>query len=531
MSPFLDSSDEIAMRSDDVLQQAARMTLSAFVDLAVQSMHIAQSVVHTIYADIQTHPREYVISFFISFLIIGTAAFLVDLSDEMFDRPLRVDWEEKSCSKVEETSVGVDDDSDEDVEQQEQNVDGNVREDREDRVGQVRNSLKNRERILTPHQVYEQVRSRLTKNSIVGRQQTASCHELWQLERSNRSPPESRVSLRLGNGALHRCYSCGQITNRVNAVYVLCCQKCGEQFSTLRTLSRNLGGKVALVIGGRTKLGHQVALKLLEAGATVVVTTRFVQSAQHLFENYPHFASFAKRLFILPLDLKDVARGAGETLDAVREAIEFGLRGAGAVGGRLDILVNCAAQTIAVREQQSSEQRDSAESKNRYGDALFVDSQHANSWALGYEQVGDDELRDVIDVNAIAIDIVIKRMLPLLKRASGSSCYVVNVHAREGLQRVNKSASHYHTNMAKAALHMLTRMLIEQNLTTEEGKPFRIHGVCPGWFSVDEYYENGAPLPFAPLDEIDAASRVCYPIFAQLPSERRTRRHFTRFAT
>lgn len=429
------------------------------------------------------------------------------------------------------------------------------------------------DQILTPHQVYEQVKSRLTKNSVVGRQQTASCHELWQLERSNRGSSSVSTSsssssdentpfwekdyirqvsntLSLAAGCVFRCYACAKLVRAVHRIYPLCCSECGEQFRSMRTLRRNLGGKVALVVGGRTKLGHQVAMKLLEAGATVVITTRFVDSAQQLFAGYPHYSTFAQRLVIMPLDLKAVARGdhngggddepKASELDKLRCRIETEFQ-------RLDILVNCAAQTIAAREQQTVEQRRAATSKNRYGDALFVDAHHANSWALGYEQVDDDELRDVIDVNAIAIDIVTKRMLPLLKRAKSAPPYIVNVHAREGLQSASKSAAHYHTNMAKAALHMLTRMLIEQNLLTDgdndgrEGRGgrggrgdrhlFRVHGVCPGWFSVDEYYENGAPLPFAPLDEIDAASRVCYPIFAQLPSERRTRRHFTRFAT
>jgi hypothetical protein len=83
--------------------------------------------------------------------------------------------------------------------------------------------------------------------------------------------------------------------------------------------------------------------------------------------------------------------------------------------------------------------------------------------------------------------------------------------------------------MAKAAECMLTKCLISYKLTTEDEKLFSIHGVDPGWFSVDEYYQYSAPWVAPPLDEIDGAARIVFPIFKNCASSRKTRRHFHTF--
>lgn len=46
-----------------------------------------------------------------------------------------------------------------------------------------------------------------------------------------------------------------------------------------RSQTANLTGKVALVTGGRIKIGFEIALQLLRAGARVIVTTRFPRDA------------------------------------------------------------------------------------------------------------------------------------------------------------------------------------------------------------------------------------------------------------
>lgn len=371
-------------------------------------------------------------------------------------------------------------------------------------------------------EVYKYAKTKVTENSIVGRHKKKSCHALMQHDKSNRNIEEKGIAL--PDDFSTRCYGCGKQTKTIHNVYIYCCYDCGHQFQTMRHFKSNLGHRVALVVGGRTKLGHQVAMKLLEAGASVFVTTRFAESALALFKGYPHYAKFRNRLFIFaPLDLNVTGGLENGAAAKLYQTIDEQF-------GRLDILVNCAAQTIRCRDHQTEEDRETSEQKNRYGDALFVDSHHSNSWSLKFEQVSEEELREVMTVNAISIAVLTKTLLPLLRKST-TSPFIVNVHAREGLMNVCKGSGHYHTNMAKSALHMLTRMLIENNLTTEQGNRFNVHGVCPGWFSTDEYYENGCPFPCAPVDEIDAAARICHVIFENLRSHRQTRRHFTQFAT
>ena len=103
--------------------------------------------------------------------------------------------------------------------------------------------------------------------------------------------------------------------------------------------SHDLSDHTALVVGARTKLGHQVVLKLLAAGATVVGTTRFPADALHLFRQYREWPEWEGRLHFYPrsldLDTPHIQRDAA----ALAAHIE-------GLAGRLDVLVICAAQTI-----------------------------------------------------------------------------------------------------------------------------------------------------------------------------------------
>lgn len=74
------------------------------------------------------------------------------------------------------------------------------------------------------------------------------------------------------------CYGCDHYTHIFHANYVFSCVECGTKFENYRHFSQDLTGHVCIVTGARTKLGHQVVLKLLRAGATVG-TTRYPQKA------------------------------------------------------------------------------------------------------------------------------------------------------------------------------------------------------------------------------------------------------------
>jgi NAD(P)-dependent dehydrogenase (short-subunit alcohol dehydrogenase family) len=275
-------------------------------------------------------------------------------------------------------------------------------------------------------------------------------------------------------------------------------------------MSRDLSGRTALVTGGRTKLGHQIVLKLLRAHCTVVATTRHPEKALDIFRQYPDFDQF--KLFVRPLDL-DVP-DLKEKLSELATFLAFKF-------DHLDILVNCAAQTIRCREklieQPSSDDLDTAQ--NRYGDTANVPETYKNSWGMTLEDMTQQEMEEVYRINAVAPVLLIQACLELLKRSSEP--YVINVHAREGIFGGFKTHKHMHTNMAKAALAMATR-----TLWADKRSKLRIHGCDPGWISVDEYYEEGAPWIVPPLDERDGAARILFPVWRRYRGHWKTRKHY-----
>lgn len=71
-----------------------------------------------------------------------------------------------------------------------------------------------------------------------------------------------------------RCYLCGKKENIVHWFYHSLCRNCGNAAYTKRNMMADMTNKYAIVIGGRLKLGYQVALKLLRCGANVAITSR-----------------------------------------------------------------------------------------------------------------------------------------------------------------------------------------------------------------------------------------------------------------
>lgn len=305
----------------------------------------------------------------------------------------------------------------------------------------------------------------------------------------------------------------------VHGDYVYSCKTCGKIFQKNRFLSRDLKNQVAIVTGARTKLGHQICLKLLLAGATVFGTTRFPEKAIELFSQYKHYANWKDRLFLysLDLDLPDMEK----EFEKFRENVQFRF-------DKVDILVNCAAQTIRHREKMSEAERTQSGEHNRYGDSKFVEKGAVNSWNMTLTDLFQKEMEELFRVNSIAPVLITKVFLPLLKQSERA--YIINVHAKEGLFNAHKTSRHMHTNMAKSALSMFTRVLVESRYESEKtGKKFAIHGCDPGWISVDEYELDGSHWITPPLDEVGGAARILYPLWLERSSNPKTRRHFEKF--
>ncbi|KAF7785843.1 hypothetical protein PRUB_a0237 [Pseudoalteromonas rubra] len=354
-------------------------------------------------------------------------------------------------------------------------------------------------------------------NNSISRQLQNTCHHLDELERCVKPDIENRFRLPSKKHFM-RCYQCHKLVRNPHPTYLFCCHKCGELNQKFRHYGRSLAGLNALVTGGRTKLGHQIALKLLRANCkNVVVTTRNIESAKEIFSGYEDYFHWKDNLKLVELDLDSL--NLDERLNnLVNELVSL---------QSLDILVNCAAQTIRARDKSHLYgEVSSVEQTNRYGDPKFVDHSFTNSWHVRLADFLQQEAEECYRINAVAPTLLIQKMLPLLSKSLVSP-YIINVHAREGLFKTKKEDLHLQTNMAKSALHMLTKCLARKSdLVTESGVRFSVHGCDPGWFSVDEYYESESPWVVAPLDEIDGAARILFPLFAELPGCSPTRRHF-----
>ena len=355
----------------------------------------------------------------------------------------------------------------------------------------------------------------INSNTIISRQLSESCVKLYEFDKST---PLNTVGIKLKSNECFKCYGCQKTFRKTHPVYVFSCMECGTISQKFRHFSRPLFGKIAFVSGTRTKLGHQITLKLLRAGCIVIGSTRYPSNALELYKLYSDYDEFKSRLYVYPngldLDSKDLKIILLDLVKYIDEKF-----------GKLDILINCAAQTIRTREKNRSTLILSESESNRYGDSKYVAEININSWQMTLNDLIQSEMEEVYRINAIAPCMIVQSLKPLMEKATESP-YIINVHAREGLMNVKKSKFHMHLNMAKSGLAMLTKCLISSKLTTSNGHRFRIHGTDPGWISVDEYYESNCPWKVPPLDEIDGAARILYPLFANLDTCSKTRRHF-----
>ena len=370
------------------------------------------------------------------------------------------------------------------------------------------------------------------------------------------------------------CYVCKQPFSKVHRYYDSMCEPCGDFNYAKREQSADLTGQYALITGARVKIGYQAALKLLRAGAHVIVTTRFPIDAADRYSQEPDFSSYRERLQIHGLDLRHTP------------SVELFTRFLSERLPRLDYLLNNACQTVrrpagffqhllaregesiaalpaelrsvlaghdqlrnllaGSRTQSSSALMSGPEhargeglvhsaalSQRRYldedylgGETLFpenrfdedrqqVDLRDMNSWRLRMHEVETPELLEVQLVNAIAPYILNARLKPLLVRTDGAHKHIVNVSAIEGqFYRATKTDKHAHTNMAKAALNMMTRTSAPDFV--KDG--IHMNAVDTGWITDEDPAVHAARKAEAgfspPLDIIDGAARIVDPIFA-----------------
>src|SRR3984957_10347866 len=130
------------------------------------------------------------------------------------------------------------------------------------------------------------------------------------------------------------CYVCKQPFAKVHRYYDSLCDACGDFNYAKRGQTADLDGHYALVTGARVKIGFQASLKLLRAGAHVIVTTRFPVDAAGRYAKEPDFPAFRERLQIHGIDLRHTP------------SVEIFARFLVERLPRLDYILNNACQTV-----------------------------------------------------------------------------------------------------------------------------------------------------------------------------------------
>ena len=149
-------------------------------------------------------------------------------------------------------------------------------------------------------------------------------------------------------------------------------------------------------------------------------------------------------------------------------------------------------------------------------DLQQVDLRDRNSWRLMLDEVPSVELLEVQLVNAVAPFLLNARLKALMLRTPERDKHIVNVSAVEGqFYRRFKTTRHPHTNMAKAALNMMTRT----SAADYHAGGIHMNAVDTGWVTDEDPVQIAARKVeehrfHPPLDIVDGAARIVDPIIA-----------------
>jgi NAD(P)-dependent dehydrogenase (short-subunit alcohol dehydrogenase family) len=352
---------------------------------------------------------------------------------------------------------------------------------------------------------------------------------------------------------LQHCYICKEKYTEIHHFYDQMCPSCAEVNFRKRTELADLRGRVALLTGGRVKIGYQAGLKLLRSGAHLIVTTRFPRDCASRYAHEADFGEWGHRLEVFGLDLRHTP------------GVEAFCRRLLRTRPRLDFIINNACQTVRrppafyahMMEGETTALKDMPEDTRKLigefetsdvaglvpaprlsqvpllvedlvaqgdlfpegrldSDLQQVDLRGRNSWRLLLAEVSTFEMLEVQLVNAVAPFIFNARLKALMTRTPERDKHIVNVSAMEGqFYRRFKTTRHPHTNMAKAALNMMTRT----SATDYHADGIHMNSVDTGWVTDEDPVEIAARKEVEqrfspPLDSVDGAARILDPIIS-----------------
>ena len=366
------------------------------------------------------------------------------------------------------------------------------------------------------------------------------------------------------------CYVCKSAFDELHFFYDTMCPACAELNYEKRFATADLTGCVALITGARVKIGFQASLMMLRAGAEVIATTRFPQDAAERYSRESDFERWAHRLSVHGLDLRHApsvevfARHIAERhhrLDIlINNAAQTVRRPPGFYGhllpgelkgfnelsekarslllphrALLDVVHGDSALSPSWRSIDPAlgihasarlslvpyafENEGAVEQLFPQGeydaDLQQIDLRTVNTWRLKLGEVATAEMLEVHLVNAVAPFILCGKLRPLMEKHRERPGHVVNVSAMEGsFSRGTKTDKHPHTNMAKAALNMMTLTSAPDYAKSN----IFMNAVDTGWVTDEDPAHHAQrkveELDFQPpLDIVDGAARVVDPVF------------------
>ncbi|XP_066911222.1 uncharacterized protein [Clytia hemisphaerica] len=317
-----------------------------------------------------------------------------------------------------------------------------------------------------------------------------------------------------------KCGMCKTHFKKGNDIGKPFCKPCFDLNEEMLKAKAPLHNRYAIVTGGRIKIGLYTALRLLRDGCNVIVTTRFPNSARHSYSQLPDYNDWKNRVQFIKLDLLDMRsvqeficwteiniphldiliNNAAQTIwrpskyfdELQKEEDQLALSNTNKLkrkhhegllskeyckafnkqksilgaSNNIDSPKNEIISAPSISSYRANEFFHNPANDNsvwfphgvKADDGQQLDLRPMNSWRLKLTDIPFSELLQVLTINSVAPFVLISQLKPLLLASPFQRKLIVNVSAMEGqFSNFNKGPYHVHTNMAKAALNMLTR--------------------------------------------------------------------------
>ena len=372
------------------------------------------------------------------------------------------------------------------------------------------------------------------------------------------------------------CYVCKAEFTKLHFFYDAMCMDCGDLNYQKRFQRADMTGQVAFITGSRLKIGYQATLMMLESGATVIATTRFPADAAIRYAKEPGYEKWGDRLQIYGLDLRHIPsveifasyiaskydrldiimNNAAQTVrrppgfythlmeNELADILDLDEKAQALLknheafkselismtprdlsdeealpvvwhgkGPGIGIRASAELSQIPYSYDESLEAQEVFPEGKLDADLQQVDLRTTNSWRLKIGEINPSEMLEVQLVNSVAPFVLINKLVELMKKDNTGKKHIVNVTAMEGkFYRFKKEPRHPHTNMAKAALNMMTHTAAGE--LAEYG--IYMNAVDTGWVTdedpvqLSKFKEDVHDFQ-PPLDIVDGAARICDP--------------------